>query len=113
MQVPCGWYFSWYLRSSLPHIALLSVMIILVSSIYNGDYCSSNYIWGSRPRDKQDIVYLEFCIICIARIPKVRQKCTTLVRLCWNILLGSNLKCVEGTYDNAKWLPCWGTWPFN
>src|SRR3954463_10223527 len=25
--------------------------------------------WGSRSRDKQDLVYLELCIICIARIP--------------------------------------------
>src|SRR4051794_14936100 len=30
-------------------------------------------VWGSRSRDKQDIVYLEHCAICIARIPKALQ----------------------------------------
>src|SRR3954468_234150 len=50
------WCFSWCFGISSQHIAFLSLMAMQGSSMFDGEYFYNIYAWGSRTRDKQDLL---------------------------------------------------------
>src|SRR3954471_14077991 len=70
---PWGLVFQLVFELSLQQVVSLNLVTTQGSSMFDDKYFFNEYAWGSRSRDKQDIVYLEHCAICIARIPKVLQ----------------------------------------